>query len=228
MSSTRSQSTRSLVLVVLPLAAVWLATLTGCPFSPKNNPIPPPPPLSDYLEQSSAAYVLANLRTAYEKKNFDEYDKLFSPDYVFVFNPADVGDPENPTPQQWFRADEMDSARNLFSNDRVEYITLNWNPGEAEPSDEVIQGSWKVRVDAVNLDVHTRNENNEVWIYEVKGAVHVFYFREDPSVTFPASGKHKWYCIRWDDSPIGGFAGVEVDGAKVQETSWGAIKSLYR
>jgi hypothetical protein len=191
-----SRQTR--VLAFLPLAAVMLMGLSGCPFSPKSTDITPPPPPSKYVEQSSAANVLANLQTAYEFKEFLEYDKLFSGDYIFVFNPADAGDPNDPTPQQWQRADEMDATRNMFGNDRVETITLSWSVGELETHDTY---GWKVRVDEVNLNVNTRNLENELWIYQVKGDTHVFYFREE-DVTLP-SGKNKWTCTRWEDSPIG-------------------------
>jgi hypothetical protein len=182
----------------LPLAAFLLAGLCGCPFSPKNNPIPPPPPITKYLEQSSAENVLANLRTAYEDREYLEYEKLFSRDYIFVFNPEDVGDEDNPTPAQWPREDEMDSARNLFADDRVELITLDWSPGALETHETY---GWKVRVDEVNLNVNTRNENGDLWIYQVRGSYQIFYFREEDA-TLP-SGRKKWTCTLWEDSPLG-------------------------
>lgn len=193
-----SRPTRALAF--LPLAAVMLLGLSGCPFSPEKDKLPPAPVPSDYLPQSSAVNVLENLKTSYVKREYLEYENLFAPDYIFVFNPADVDDPINPTPQQWARADEMDSARNLFSNDRVEQITLNWSPGQLTADDTY---GWKIRVDDVLLDVQTRNELNEVWILQVKGATHVFYFREES--TQASDGKALWNCTRWEDSPIGLF-----------------------
>jgi hypothetical protein len=212
------------------MGAVLLLSGPGCK---DEKRLTPPPEVSPYLEQSSAENILKNLRTAYENQVLAEYDKLFSADYIFVFNPGDVGDPGNPTPQQWPRADEMDSARNLFADSRVELITLDWSPGALETHDPY---GWRVRVNEVNLNVNTVNENGELWIYQVRGSYQVFFFREE-NETFP-NGKHKWTCTRWEDSPIGaGMAGAlgagmgaMSDGGhpRVEETSWGAIKAHFR
>ena len=196
----RTQPNRSFALV----AALLVAILAGCGGG-KAKLIPPDQPANpDYLEQSSAVNLLANLRTSYEKREFPEYNNLFSQDYIFVFNPADVEDPFNPTPQQWARADEMDSAENLFANDRVDGITLNWSIGALAADDTYPGHPWKIRVDNVQLDIQTRAEDGTVWIYQVNGATHVYFFREAPAER-ASDGKTKWYCTRWEDSPIGLF-----------------------
>jgi outer membrane protein assembly factor BamB len=195
---------RTRALAFLPLAAVMILGLSGCPFSPEKDKLPITPPQTDYLPQSSALNVLENLKTSYEKREFLEYNNLFSEDYIFVFNPADVEDPFNPTPQQWARADEMDSAENLFANDRVDGISLNWVIGELAADDTYPGHPWKIRVDNVQLDVQTRAEDGTVWIYQVNGATHVYYFREGTGEQ-ASDGKTKWYCTRWEDSPLGFF-----------------------
>ena len=206
-------------ILLIPFAVMWVCG-SACDDDKKVTP----PEVSDYLDQSSAVNVLENLKTAYVKREYAQYEKLFSADFIFVFNPADVDDPINPTPQQWARADEMDATRNLLTHDHVEGISLNWSPGQLTADDTY---GWKIRVDDVLLDVQTRNELGEVWILQVKGATHRFYFREESNLT-PA-GRKKWVCTRWEDSPIGlARSGGSAVRPETEETSWGAIKGLYR
>jgi hypothetical protein len=200
------------VSIVVLFAFLLAAAFSGCK-DDKKITVPPPP--SEYLEQSSPANVLANLQTAYQRKNCGEYSKLFAPDFVFLFNPSDVNDPTNPTPPDWGFPAETASACSLFAHPRVETITLSWSVGALEADTTY---GWKIRVDEVNLNVNARNEQNELWIYQVRGSHQMFYFREE-DVTLP-SGKKKWTCIRWEDSPIG--------SGKTQETSWGQIKHNFR
>jgi hypothetical protein len=130
----------------------------------------------------------------------------------------------NPTPPSWGFPDDVASACSLFA-DPSELITLDWSPGALEADSAY---GWKIRVDEVNLNVNTRNENNELWIYQVRGSYQFFYFREDTSVTFPG-GKHRWVIVRWEDAPAGGPKLAPVEGdPRVERTTWGQIKFNYR
>jgi hypothetical protein len=189
----------ALILLSLPLA---LGFLVGCPWSPAPG-IKTPDPRTKILAQSSAVNVLANLKTAYEAKNIEEYLKLFSSDFIFVFNPADADNPTNPTPPQWGLAQESTSTTNMFSDDRVDTITLDFQENPVEPdSVEHGAGTWKMRVYEAFLQVNTRNENNELLTYQVPGTTQMFYFREVPGV-LATDGKPTWYIFRWEDQPIG-------------------------
>jgi hypothetical protein len=82
-------------LVALSLhAAALLLAAAFCGCTDDKKLVPPPQP-SKYLEQSSPANVLANLRTAYEERDCAEYAKLVDPEFVFVFNPEDANDPKS-------------------------------------------------------------------------------------------------------------------------------------
>jgi hypothetical protein len=201
------------------LAALFALSLaaTGCKDEKK---LTPPPPVSDYLAQSSAANVLANLQTAYGKESIGEYRKLFEEAFTFVFNPSDVSG-DDPTPAQWGLADELESAANMFADSSVSRIELSsYTLGVPERADSLYYGprTWKVRVDQANLQVHTRNDTGEPLIYLVDGTTEMFFFREEP--TRPASdGKPTWFIFRWEDQPI--------RGVKVADKSWGQIKAVY-
>jgi len=197
------------VLWILPAFAI-LATLTGCPWDPDKK-VTPPIVVPEYLPQTTPANILANLEQAYKTQNFDEYEKLFSKDYIFVFNPADVGG-QDPTPPQWQRADEVDAARNMFDDETVTSIELSWSPGDPESAADRFDAfpeCLKVRVDNIELRVETRPPDlEEPLILKVTGASHIFYFKEGRAVdgeayTYPDTGDKRWYCFMWEDSPIG-------------------------
>lgn len=204
---------RARALWILPAAAVCsaicLTMLTGCPWDPptKIDPIIVP---DEYLPQTDPDGILANLKMAYTKENYDQYAKLFSQDYIFVFNPADVNG-DDPTPVQWARQPELDAAKNMFDDEKVTQITLTWNPGTPESAADKFPAfpeCLRVRVDDITLRVETRPPDlAEPLIYLVQGAYHYFYFKEgkgaeagvDPTNSLPI-----WYLFQWEDSPIGG------------------------
>ncbi len=183
-----------------------------------------PPP--DYFPPNSPRAVLANLRQAYEKRNPLEYGELFSQDFVFSFSPVDVNDPHNPTPPEWPRADELLSATNMLMSERVDGIELSWggSDAQAEPAADrfpQFPECLKVQCNSVHLRVTTHKEDGEVWIYLVTGQRQDFYFKEGrgpEAETYP-SGRKRWYCFCWEDSPLGG---------KGKPDSWGQIKALFR
>lgn len=197
----------SLLVVTLLLVPAFLP---GC----DDDKVANPPP-AGYAAATSPSLCLANLRDAYEEQKGDEYARLFDDDFVFVFNPDDVSDPENPTPATWGLASELQSARNLFADSTVERIDLSWNVGDSTAWSEVSPDGLKVRLDGVYLTVSTRNEQGEPLYLVVQGAVQWFYFVPDPST---GGGTRVWKVREWEDSPIGG---------KVEENSWGSIKALF-
>ena len=187
------------------------------------SPNPCPPPVSDYVPQTSPANVIANLRTAYGERKIDEYRKLFTDDFIFVFNPADPVDPNHPSPPQWGLVDELDVTENMFTDElvtRIELSSYNFGVPERVDSIEYRPRAWKVRVDHANLQVRTRKPNGELLIWLVDGATEVFYFVERPTVPSPVDGSPTWYIFRWEDQPIG--------SGKTEVRSWGQVKALFR
>jgi hypothetical protein len=217
---------RFLIRSILPsagLRAVLLAvplvlSLTGGGCKDDKRITPPPPYVSPYQAQNSIANVLANFKTAYEARNFDEYRKLFAEDYRFYFNPADVHSGDNPTPESWGYADEMAATENMFHDDLVDQIQVDYTIGTPERADSVLYGAhaWKVRLTEANLRVVTRNEGGEPLTYLVPGTTELFYLRQ--SATETVDGQPKWHIFRWDDQPI----------AKTETKSWGQVKHAYR
>jgi hypothetical protein len=176
-----------------------------------------PPAGSDFLPQNSIHNVLANLKASYESREYSEYRKLFDADYRFHFNPVDThGD--HPTPESWGFIDEMASARNMFVDQFVEVIRLDFTLDIPERADSLTFGpnAWKVRMTESNLRVVTRDAQGDPLTLLVPGTTEVFYLRQ--SSTELVDGRLKWYVFRWDDQPVG----------KTQVRSWGQVKCLYR
>jgi hypothetical protein len=214
--ASRPPTRLALLAALTALFALSMAA-TGC----KNEKKLTPPPVSEYLAQSSAANVLANLQKAYGNRDIDEYRKLFTEDFIFVFDPADPIDPEHPHAPQWDLAHEMSSTSHMFTGSLVLKIELSsYVLGVPEPvdSNEYRPRAWKVKVDHVNLQVHTREEDGSLFTLLVDGATERFFLVEEPSNLTP-DGKPTWFIFRWEDQPIG--------TGKVEHTSWGQIKNIY-
>ena len=186
------------------LYGCWLVLLlvlwgtAGCVFSPTKAPAPPP--VSPYLAQDSPANCLQNLMTAYVNRDLAAYSLLFTSDFTFVFTPADVLNPTNPTPAQWGLADEKTSADHMFHSELVDKIELTFQQDTAVDSGSDYAGTWKVHLSNVNLLVYTRQDGTP-WIYRVAGGTATFYFKEFPNET-ASNGKPLWRIWRWEDQPI--------------------------
>ncbi len=186
---------------VVGLAVAVAVLAGGCVFSPKKTK---PEETSEWLPQSSPAYCLANLQNAYLKRSFNEYLKLFATDFTFVFSPADVGDPVDPTPASWGLDEERDTHEKMFSSDLLDRIQLSFEQDAAEESNDEFPDTWKVNVHEINLILDTRKENNEVWIYKVVDGQATFYFKQYPNEK-ASDGRPLFRIWRWEDQPIGGL-----------------------
>ena len=215
--ATRTPIRLALIAVLTALFALSMAA-TGC----KNEKKLTPPPVSEYLAQSSAANVLANLQKAYGNRDIDEYRKLFTEDFVFVFNPADPVDPYHPYPAHWGLVDELSSAENMFTDSLVFKIELSsYVLGVPERADsiEYRPRAWRARIDHANLQVYTHRTDGTLLTLLVDGATEMFFLVEEPT-RLASDGKPTWFIFRWEDQPIG--------TGKVEEGSWGRIKAAFR
>jgi hypothetical protein len=98
-----------ILLALVAFAVVW----GGCVFSPddgerKPDPLPP-------LPADSPQAVLANMRVAYNRFNYDRYQPLIREDFTFVFNPADVQGSQGEIPEFWTQGPELASAKNMLN-----------------------------------------------------------------------------------------------------------------
>jgi hypothetical protein len=141
--------TRLVPITVLTACFALSMAAAGCKDEKK---LTTPPPASEYLARSSIVNVLANLQKAYGKENIDEYRKLFTEDFIFVFNPMDPVDPNHPSPPQWGLAEELDVTENMFADSSVFKIELSsFVLGVPERVDSV---EYRPRVSLTRFDRH--------------------------------------------------------------------------
>jgi len=180
-------------LIIFPLF-MW-----GCPFStdPGDGGGGGTDPV--YVPQTSAKNVLANLQTSYENRNFDEYIKLFTTDFTFVFNPLDAADDTLDIPVSWGLEEERDAHRGLFDAIDVDAIRLEWtlDPEEVSSLPDIAD----TQIDARNvfLEVATRLQNGETLFLQAQGDA-LFFFRKTDDVN---SGNDTiWAISRWEDRTL--------------------------
>jgi len=94
------------------LVAIGLVFAVGCDI------FSPPPPAGDFKsELTSPEKVAAAIEFAYGFRDINVYKKALSPDYVFYFNPSDVGQIVNgyEIPQSWTYQEDCNATANMFS-----------------------------------------------------------------------------------------------------------------
>ncbi len=119
----------------LPVLLCAFLVLTGCLFSPDNDPNENPPPV--YYEPADSAWkVVANLQTAYVNRDHENYMNCFRDDFEFHLLETDWADynGDGITDTYWGLDSEDEFHLNMFN--AVEQIELtftgtNYTPGWA-------------------------------------------------------------------------------------------------
>jgi hypothetical protein len=179
-----------------------------------------------FYPQNSPASCLRNLRAAYINRNPQAYAPLFAEDFTFVFSPADVSRPIDPTPPNWGLVEELDAATHMLSSELVPRVNLSFTQGAAIPSDNLYPGTWSVQLTQIRLDVYTFAGDGSPLIREVFDGTGKFYFKEflDQQAS---DGRPLWKIWRWEDEVSSGAVG-QPGFASTEATSWGRIKFSYR
>ena len=100
---------RSLTLIVLSILLAF-----GCS---QDSAKPPDDPPAGYSEATTINQLLENFQRAYEEMNFEEYELLLDTEFVFVFDPRDVG-PDKPWQNStWVKVEDLISAANMFGGE---------------------------------------------------------------------------------------------------------------
>jgi len=127
----------SAVMIGVALAAMLF---TGCLFSPPVVQPPKPPPVMD-----SPAHVLKNVEAAYNQRNIEYYKNALSDNFVFYFDPDDVG--QHPPggskyeiPESWTYTEDWDATNGMFENAFSISLTIpTGSVGEPEPEEPIWQ-----------------------------------------------------------------------------------------
>jgi hypothetical protein len=142
-------------LVTAATAAAALA-LTGCPFKPPDEEPPKQP-----VEMTSPANVLKNVEIAYNQRNIDLYKKTLSTNFVFYFDPRDIGKsppgrPGYKIPESWSYTTDWQATYNMFNKAYSINLSIpTGRVGEPEPEENEYQAdnisiSLVVMIDELN------------------------------------------------------------------------------
>jgi hypothetical protein len=188
--------------LLLPFLAVLSA---GCIFNPDKKDPPIVPPVSNFKVPTTITNVIHNLKQAYIEKNYDEYAKLFTEDYQYIFDPNDTG-----VPDSWVLGDELDVHRNMFggeANRDGNYVTdiqLAFTENEPDTDPQFPEYS-RVVLSAVDLRVDTRNKDNgDVTLYLTPAGTqaHLYFLQTDE--VHESNQQRIWKIVVWKDAGTGG------------------------
>ncbi len=183
-------------------AAIWSLVVafsflpTGCIFSPQGGGTTPPP---DYLPDTSPENVIHNIGALYIRRDVQKYDDTLGQDYVFRFQPIDIGPSQ---PDSLLRSEEILFAEHLFQTGKPEEdlqpasrISLVITTTSSGPDPRIGHFGWKKYVVQTQLTLtfpngNQNNVNSPAW----------FYFKQEPD-----SSGH-WKLAEWADQPSGSAA----------------------
>jgi hypothetical protein len=205
--------------VALAAAVTLTLSIAGC--SSSGPDIDDPEDTSPYRLPTSPENVIYNLNLAYVDMDADGYLACLADSFVFHLNPDDVGNPENPLPEHWGKASEDTIHHNMFADDsdvvsvRLTLTTTDVDsvPGP-DPGGDDDRWLYHEQVD-LRVTVVMTPENIT---YHATAPVE-FLFQIDPSEVGP-HGEQLWEIIHWWD--------LRVTALRVENASWGSIKSLWR
>jgi len=171
---------------------------------------------SDYLLRTTPVNAVEKFRQAYAAMDGFAVLECFADTFSFWLNPADLQDPGNPLPESWDLADESTITWNMFGPDtniNSVYLTLSQFGDPVQiPAPAGADSGWAY-VYSVDLFVYLPNDLT-LW----GNASARFELFVDPDETGPA-GETLWEIARWYDID---------DPYRVEESSWGSIKAMYR
>jgi len=114
--------TRLLAGIVAPAGVLLL--FTGCLFSPPEEQPPLPP-----VEMTSPKNVLTNIEIAYNRRDIELYKSALSPNFVFYFDPDDVGQkPPGSSyeiPESWTYTEDWTATRTMFEQAHSISLAIN-------------------------------------------------------------------------------------------------------
>ncbi|MGD8718774.1 MAG: hypothetical protein PVH29_08125 [Candidatus Zixiibacteriota bacterium] len=106
-------------LIIRYTAIFGAVALAGIAFSGCLFGAPPDVPEQEPVEMTSPAAVITNISVAYNQRNIDLYKAAMSSNFVFYFNPADVG--QNPPggstyviPESWTYTEDWQATDRMF------------------------------------------------------------------------------------------------------------------
>ncbi len=177
----------------------------------------------EYPERTTPENCLARLAAAYENMNLYAYLDCLAEDFVFHTAEADQNDPNSPLPPDWDKEEERTIHENMFGPDSdVARITLDlstqtseFDPG-ADPG-STADDTWDY-VEAIDLRLLIPLPDD--YLIYLATADQRFLLQVDPDKV-GQGGEDLWEIVEWWDVE-------ERAGERVEDSTWGSIKAMYR
>jgi hypothetical protein len=112
--------------ILLGLAALLVAAMSSCIFSPDEKGGEPPKPPKEKLPLTSKSAVLNNIEYAYNKRDLTTYQDLLDNNFTFFYTESDAN---GTTPVQWGSADEITTTHGIFDHASSIDMDLVWEDG---------------------------------------------------------------------------------------------------
>ncbi len=179
--------------------------------------------LSETSRRTSPAEVIDQLEAAYVALDTLNYLDCLSQDFTFYPSEADLQDPANEMPDEWYKLDERTMHENMFTGpDAVESIMLTltnitMEHHEGDPHDPL--DDTYVFIEGVDLLVNLYG-----YCSYLATAPSEFRLRVDQDEEGPY-GETMWEIDSWFD--LAGEEQGNVAG-RIEDATWGGIKALFR
>ena len=205
-----SQDIRKLIPAIV---ATLLVAATAC----EEMYEPPGPPPPRWPDLTSPANVLRTVEASFNYGDIDLLRKSISPNFVFYFDPRDVGRTppanNNLIPESWPNEWFWTAAHNMFNKAYSINLSIN-TPGVGEPEPE--ENTYR----ADNIDLALLVMVDELNGYVADDGYCNFEFESYPT----KEGKKYWRITNWWDRTSEGYD--KNNGIK--PSSVGRILAMYR
>ena len=200
------------LLLILVLATLWAAIACDEMYDP-----PPPPPTPRWPDLTSPANVLRTVEASFNYRDIDLLIKSISPNFVFYFDPRDVGRTppanNNSIPESWPNEWFWNAVHNMFNKAYSINLSIN-TTGVGEPAPE--ENTYR----ADNIDLALLVMVDELNGYIADKGYCNFEFESYPT----KEGKKYWRLTNWWDRT----AAVNGKSNGVNPSSLGRILAMYR
>jgi hypothetical protein len=165
------------------------------------------------VAQGTPLRCVQSLAAAYNARDLDQYTRLLTDDFTFVFGPQ-IPNRLDPRGSSWGVRQELDSAAHLFSSASVRQLLVRFDISVPEPSAEH-PGTWRVRLSNVQLYVQDATIAGPPQFWQVQNGKASLYLKE---TVRPSDGRSVWMIQRWEDDPL-------TDGGT--HPTWSDLKEIY-
>ena len=199
------------------VALVFIAAMSGCGTSSVAPEAVSDDETPHYAVRSSPDSVIANLATAYEHEDLEQYLNCLAEDFTFYLNPLLVEESEG-LPFYWGKAYELVIHSNMFgAAGFVDNVDL-----ELAAIGEPVEIPGELVTDPVCWEYRCSVDLCVVRLADfayIATAPSVFVFQTDPDEVGPR-GEALWEILLWYDLP-------DDDGRPVEDSSWTGIKLMF-